>query len=152
MSQFGLEKFQLLVNTHLDLRHDDASVLAGWGEGRERSGQHYGTRACETAEVAAGDVVDFMPHDHGVHDEETRPGQPQRVLLHDERSALEAQSYSHAATGEQVKTETEPKDYCALVKSSLWHTSGSLDHAFITAEKQKDNVHSVCHSNCSFLL
>lgn len=115
------------MNTHLDLGHYDASVLTGRGEGSERSWQYYGTWACETAEVTAGDVVHFMAHDDGVHDKETWPRQPQCVLLHDERRPLEAQCYGHAPTGKQVKTETEPKDYCALEKLSLGRTSESLD-------------------------
>lgn len=137
-------------NTHLDLRHYDASVRTGRGEGGERSGQHYGTRPSETAEVAARDVVHFMPHDHRIHDEESWPWQPQRVFLHDERGALEAQRYGHASTGEQVKTEREPEDDCALVNRSLRHTPRGWI-APITPDEQKDNVHSLCHSYHFFL-
>lgn len=122
-----MQSFTFFMNTHLDLRHDDASVPTGRGEGSERSGQYYGTRPCETAEVTAGDVVHFVPHDHGVHDEEAWPRQPQRVLLHDERRALEAQCYSHAPAGEQVEAETEPEDYGALVRLSVWRSTESLD-------------------------
>lgn len=138
--------------THLDLRHDDASVLTGRGEGSERSGQNYGTRACETAEVTAGDVVHFVPHDHCVHDKEARPRQPQRVLLHDERRTLEAQCYGHASAGEQVKTATESEDYCALVQLSLWHSTESLDHLHHTRWTKRQCSLTLSHQSFLVLL
>lgn len=91
--------------SYLNFRNDVASLRADASKGGEWGGRHQGARPGEAAQVAAGDVVDLVAHDDGVHDEEAAPRQPQRVLLGDEGSAFETQRDGHSATGDQVETE-----------------------------------------------
>jgi len=89
---------------HLDFGYDGAPFRAGAGEGCEWSRGHHGPGPGEAAQVTAGDVVLFVPHDDGIHDKEASPWQPESVLLGDEWGALKVQGYGYAPVGHQVKT------------------------------------------------
>lgn len=90
--------------SHLDFRYNSPSFRAGTSKCSERSRGHHGAGPGETAEVAAGDIILFMPHDDGIHDKEASPWQPKSVLLGDEWSTLKVQGYGYAPIGHQVKT------------------------------------------------
>lgn len=62
--------FFLYELLHLDLRDDATPLGTRPGEGGQRSGQNDRAGPGEAAEVTAGDVVDLVPHDDGVHDKE----------------------------------------------------------------------------------
>lgn len=99
------DMYGTLEVSYLNLRYDVAPLRAGTSEGSERGGCHHRAGPGEAAQVTAGDVVNLVPHDDSVHDEEAAPRQPQRVLLGDEGSALEAKRDGHAAVGDQVEAE-----------------------------------------------
>ena len=93
--------------SYLNFRYNVAPLHAGPSEGGERSGCHHGAGPGEAAQVTAGDVIDLVPHDDCVHDEEAPPRQPQGVLLGDEGSTLKAQGDGHTSAGDQVEAERD---------------------------------------------
>ena len=55
---------------YLNFGDDAAPLRAVPSEGGQGSRQNDWTGPGEAAEVTAGDIVDLMPHDNGVHNEE----------------------------------------------------------------------------------
>lgn len=92
---------------YLNFRNDGASLCTGAGEGCQWGWRHNRVGTGEVAQVTAGDLILFMSHDDGFHDEEAIPRQPEGVLLCDERRPLEPQDDGDAPICDQIKAVWE---------------------------------------------